>query len=83
MEEKLCTIAELANIAGLSKNRMYAFMGRYGFDEFRTMGKNKKRIMQMYKLNKKLAYKLCDLFETINRQDCIEKLVDYCESLGM
>lgn len=83
MKEKLCSIADLANIAGVSKNRMYAFMGRYGFDEFRTIGKRKKRIIQMYRLNKKFAYKLCDLFETINRQDCIDRLIDYCESLGM
>lgn len=83
MEEKLCSIAELADIAGLSKNRMYAFMGRYGFDEFRTMGKKKKRIIQLFKLNKQLAYKLCNLFETINRQDCADRLIDYCESLGM
>ncbi len=83
MEEKLCSIAELADIAGISKDRMYSFMGRYGFDEFRTIGKKKKRIIQLFKLNKQLAYKLCNLFETINRQDCADRLIDYCESLGM
>ena len=83
MKEKLCSITDLAVIAGLSKNRMYTFMGRYGFDEFRTICKREKRIVQMYKLNKRFAYKLCDLFATIGRQDCAERLIDYCESLGM
>ncbi len=79
MKEKLCTVSELSKITGLSLNRMYTYMGRYGFEKFRTISKVKNRTMQLYRFNKEFAYRLCDLFSVMNRQDCIDKIIDYCE----
>lgn len=83
MEEKLCSVAELASIVGTHSSRMYTYLGKYGFDEFRTVVKNKNSIKQMYRLNRKLAYRLCDLFDAINRKDCVDRIIEYFESTGM
>ena len=79
MREKFVSTEELSEITGVPSSTIRVYVGNYRISPFVTKAKLGDRYKVAIKLNKKCAYRLCEIFEIHGKNEAITKLEEYFE----
>jgi len=81
MKETLVSTEELAEIVGMIPSTLRVYLGNYRLTQFVTKAKIGDRYKLAIKLNKRCAYKLCDVFRMHSLEYAVNNLEKYFEEM--